>query len=50
MVNGLYYSSDAILGDAYALRPVITLNADVLIDTTKSGDGSEIGKEYVLKP
>ena len=46
----MYGSTENTVGvNAFALRPVITLKADVLIDTEKSGDGTEVAEQYVLK-
>lgn len=45
----LYYSNDKSQNDTNYLRPVVTLKSDVLIDSSNSGDGSEVGKEYILK-
>ena len=46
----LYRSDNSPSGSAYALRPVITLNSDILIDTTDTTrDGTEAEKAYIIK-
>lgn len=35
--------------NAYAFRPIITLNSNVQIDTANSGDGSTAQKAYAIK-
>ena len=47
--DGLYGSHDSELPNAYAFRPVITLNSNVQIDTANSGNGSTAKDGYVIK-
>ena len=47
--QGFYYSYDEERTHVDAFRPVITLNSDVLISTSKSGNGSTAEQAYVIK-
>lgn len=49
MIN-IYNSYNNYYADItkHALRPVVTLKSDVLINSTKSGDGTEVSKAWVL--
>ena len=45
----LCYSDNGEISKNYAFRPVVTLNADVQIDTVNSGNGSTAELAYVIK-
>lgn len=45
----LYSSNNIPRSNAYAFRPVVTLDSEIKIDFTKSGDGSEATKAWILK-
>lgn len=45
----LYSSGDGKNTHAHAFRPVVTLNSNVQIDTSNSGDGSTAEQAYVIK-
>ena len=45
----LYNSKDVENSCDYAFRPIITLNSNVQIDTTNSGNGSTAAQRYALK-
>ena len=47
--NSLCNSSDSEGSLNYAFRPVITLNSNVQIDTSTSGDGSTVEQAYAIK-
>ena len=47
--NFLYDSNDNGHPNAFAFRPLITLNANVQIDTANSGDGSKADSGYAIK-
>ena len=48
--SGLFLSYNSHIGSANALRPVVTLNSDILVDTTDATrDGTEAGKAYMIK-
>ena len=45
----VYYSNNTARGNAYSIRPVVTLNSDILININQSGDGSQDEKAWILK-
>ena len=45
----LFYSGDYEYFNYYAFRPIITLNSNVQIDTTNSGNGSTAEQGYAIK-
>ena len=47
--SGLYGSNGNDIPHDYAFRPVITLNSDIQIETTNSGDGSTAARGYAIK-
>ena len=47
--NYLFISYDDEYSNAYAFRPIITLNSNVQIDTANSGNGSTAKDGYVIK-
>ena len=47
--NYLCNSLDDEVPDAYAFRPIITLNSNVQIDTVNSGNGSTAEQAYIIK-
>lgn len=48
-VGYLYYSYNNEVSLAFAIRPVITLNSNVRIDTANSGNGSTADSGYAIK-
>ena len=46
---GLYYSNGYESPNDCAFRPVVTLNSNVQIDTSNSGDGSTAAQGYAIK-
>ena len=46
---GLYNSNKKETPGTFAFRPVITLNSNVQLDTTKTGDGSSAEHAYEIK-
>ena len=45
----MYISRDDFDGRNFGFRPVITLNSNVQIDTTKAGDGTTADTAYAIK-
>jgi hypothetical protein len=45
----LYDSSEEIRNISYYFRPVITLNSNVQLDTTKAADGTQPSTAYEIK-
>ena len=45
----LYDSSEEIRNISYYFRPVITLNSNVQLDTTKAADGTQPSAAYEIK-
>ena len=46
---GLCYSSNKEYSISGALRPIITLNSNVQLDTTKAADGTQPSTAYEIK-
>ena len=45
----IYDSTSGVTIHSHAIRPIITLNSNVQIDTTKSGDGTSAETAYAIK-
>ena len=45
----LYYSDDQSYGYTGSIRPIITLNADILINAEESGDGSSAENAWIIQ-